>query len=98
MSSFTLEIETVSTQVLEVDSGPPGQPGPPGPGHSPFTFHQSSVASVWTVVHNLGAYPEPTILLDDSPTFPVWTDIEYVDINSFILTFPSPVSGYAHIY
>lgn len=71
--------------------------GPPGPAGGSFTYTQVAPASVWAITHNLGTYPEPVILLDGDPSTPVWTDTEYVDANTLILTFPAPVTGHAHL-
>lgn len=78
--------------------GPMGPPGPPGAdgapgtgGDSNFVFTQAVPASVWLVVHNLGKYPAPTVF--NSANDVVEGDIEYIDLNSFTVTFGAPFSG-----
>lgn len=56
-----------------------------------FYFVQSSPASSWTIVHNLGKYP--AINLIDQTGHRSWPDAEYVNLNVIVLTFPYPQSG-----
>lgn len=77
-------------------TGPQGIQGIPGvDGGSAFYFAyiQSSPASSWNVVHNLGRYPNVSFI--DVSGNVCLSDIEHVDINTVHLTFPSPVTGTA---
>lgn len=61
-----------------------------------FTYHRDVAAATWTIQHNLGAFKVPTIILDNRPGEPVWTDVELPNVNTAVLIFPSPVTGYAY--
>lgn len=84
--AFSVPAPTSGVAVVPV-AGPAGPPG------STYTYSRSTPASTWAITHNLGTFPVPTVLLDDAPTRPVWTDVEYPDANTLILTFPTPVTG-----
>jgi hypothetical protein len=56
---------------------------------------QSAPASQWTVVHNLGRYPSLVLRLTSNPGEPVYTDVDYVDSNTALVTWPSPETGWA---
>lgn len=83
----------IQLRVLPV-SGPTGPAGPSGTG---FIHHQISPGATWTITHNLGRKPVPTLLPDDSPTRPVNTDLVYPDLNTLIVEWPAPTSGYAYL-
>lgn len=108
MADLALGGTTITVKVpgpSRVTMAPPAGPrvlvvpvaGPQGSAGSSYTHTQAAPASVWTITHSLGKYPMPTILLDDDPSQPVWTDIEYTDANTLVLTFPSPVTGHAYL-
>lgn len=100
-----------TTVVVEVPGpaaitmAPPSSPGvlvvpvvgPPGAAGGSFSYTQAVPASTWTIHHNLGTRPVPVILLDTDPLAPVWTDMQYVDANTLVLTFPTPVTGRAYL-
>jgi hypothetical protein len=64
---------------------------------SRYSHHQVGAASSWPITHNLNAWPDPVVLLDSDPDSPVMTDIEYVNANTLIIVFPTPVTGWAHL-
>lgn len=86
-------------------AGPPGPQGPPGPVNGftqaqadllyrqkPSLIYPQGVASaVWTVVHNLGTYPAVTVR--DSTGAVVIAHVQYVDLNTLIVSMSYPVSG-----
>lgn len=81
--------------------GATGATGPSGPPGGSYVHTQSSASSVWTIVHNLGATYvniEPVDSAGNSFVgrydYPVVT---FVDNTTCILTFTSPVTGYASI-
>lgn len=61
-----------------------------------YSYHQTAPAATWTITHNLHSWTTPTILLDSDPDSPVLTDVAIVDGDTQVLTFPSPVTGWAH--
>lgn len=72
-----------------------GSSTPPPP--STFSHHQTTPAAQWNLDHPAGVKRHPVILLDDEPARPVYTDVEHVSDTLTILTFPNPVSGWAHL-
>lgn len=71
--------------------------GPAGPPGATYAHHQTSAASQWTVNHNLAAPREPTVLLDSAPTEPVTADVIHPDLNTTLILFPVPVTGWAYL-
>lgn len=69
-----------------------GGGGGTGSGDS-FTFTQSTPSSTWSVNHALGRYPSVTII--DSTGRLVEGDVEYVSLNSLIVTFAGAFGGTA---
>lgn len=92
---FRVEPPSTRRSVVVPMRGPAGPPGPAGSGAS-FAHHQSAAAATWTVIHSLGAHLMPVLLLDDDPDRPVYTDTETPDVNTTVLSFPSPVTGWAY--
>lgn len=81
-------------QIEVIEEGPQGIPGPPGEG---FIHNQSSPAAEWTVTHNLGRKVIPTLVLTSAPSEPVFTDVVFIDSNSFLVQWTQPESGWAFI-
>lgn len=73
--------------------GPPGPKGDKGDaGDGTYTlFSQDAPASIWTITHTLGRYPDVTIL--DSTGRVVWADVEYPSVSQVTITFASPQIG-----
>lgn len=55
-------------------------------------YEQDFVNSAqWTVHHNLGQYPNVSIL--DTGGEEVFADVQHVDINTVVVTWPAPFTG-----
>lgn len=98
------------TDGVSVIAGPPGPAGPAGeqgeqgePGVSggaaaSYVHNQSISASVWTIVHDLGYYPNVICFDRDMPPNRLESDdIQYVDINTMTVSWPFPVDGDAYL-
>ncbi len=72
-----------------------GAPGAAGTGSGSYVFIQAVAASVWTIVHNLGFYPNVTVV--DSSNRVVVGEGEYININTIQLTFVGGFSGTAYL-
>jgi hypothetical protein len=74
-----------------------GPPGPPGSATSASYVHiQTSPSSVWTVQHQLGFKPQPTVLASNGDPVYGWTP-SWPSDNTMLLTFPVAVTGSAHV-
>jgi hypothetical protein len=82
---------------LPGEVGPQGPPGPSGsaPELVSYRHFQSVVSNIWNITHNLGWYPNITVV--DSAGSVVEGEIDYVDENNLILNFSSPFSGVAYL-
>ncbi len=68
--------------------------GAPGtPGGTQYVHNQTAAASTWNVNHNLHYFPHISIIMDDATI--VVADIDHVDVNSAVITFPTPYTGKA---
>ena len=75
---------------------PEGPPGPVGPaGGEAFVFTQSTPQQVWTVDHNLGAYPNVYII--DTAGEQCEGDVNNVTLNRVTITFSAPFAGQARL-
>lgn len=74
-----------------------GQPAPTPAGTS-YSYRKLTPAAEWVINHGLGRPIEPVVLLDSDPTRPILTDIEHPSLNTSVLTFPSPTSGWAYYF
>jgi hypothetical protein len=75
--------------------GDKGDKGDPGDGTGLSFVHTQGVASdTWTVSHNLGYYPNVTVV--DSAKREVVGDVEYINTNTIQITFSSGFSGEAY--
>lgn len=84
----TSGVPTVEVGVL---SGPKGNPGPPG--GAVFEFEQTDPAMVWTVDHNLGAWPH--VIVYDAAGDEIVAHIENPTINRSTITFSAAIAGKA---
>ena len=92
----TILTEEPTIQIIELaETGPQGPPGPPGPGGNTFVFDQSVAASHWDVVHNLGFYPNVTVV--DSAGTEVEGNVVYINANELTIDFNSPFAGQAFL-
>lgn len=84
------EVEVVQI-VSDAEQGPPG---PPGVSSNASHQHTQSVASdTWTVNHNLGFRPAPSILSVGGKE--MLAEILHTSTNQFIAYFDSPTTGIA---
>lgn len=60
-----------------------------------YTHTQGVPADTWNVTHNLGYFPNVSVV--DSAESRVEGDIQYVDLNSLIITFSAAFGGKAHL-
>jgi hypothetical protein len=60
-----------------------------------YVFTQLTPASVWTIAHGLSSMPVP--IVQDSAGTTVEGNVQYVDLNTMILTFAAPFSGKAYL-
>jgi len=71
-------------------------PGPQGNAAQVFYVHnQSTSSSVWTINHNLGAYPTAVVI--DSAGTQCEGTFSYPTINQMVITFTAAFSGVAYI-
>lgn len=81
--------------------GYPGPQGPPGPGGGgsggdlSYLHDQSTPATTWVIVHNLGKYPSTTVV--DSGGSVVYGDVVHVDDTQLTISFSAGFSGRAFI-
>ena len=69
--------------------GPRGPIGPPG--GTGFSYVQTTPAASWPVIHNLGRHPYAvTLTIGTSQAF---TDLDFTDPNTVVLTFATPTAG-----
>ena len=107
---LVLEIPSRGLQGVPGPEGDPGAdstvPGPQGPAGAPgsapqaYIHDQSSASATWTVVHNLGYYPNVTVV--DSAGTKVVGSIDYTGLNTLEIRFttsggvPTPFGGKAY--
>lgn len=74
--------------------GPPGAQGIDGTPGARYSHVQGSLASIWTVPHNLGFRPNVTITTTGGQE--IWGgEILHLSSNTLTLTFDVPFAGYA---
>lgn len=74
--------------------GPQGPAGPAGGAIAPV--HQTVAAATWTIVHNLGIKPAVALFADDDPTHQTYTDVSYPDLNTVVISWPAPETGWVY--
>lgn len=100
-STLEISIEKNLTEVvISQEQGPQGIPGPAGPaGESAdavsYRHIQSVASNSWEINHNLGWYPNITVV--DSAGSVVEGEIDYVSENNLTLSFSSSFSGIAYL-
>ena len=60
-----------------------------------YIHNQGEAASVWTIHHDLNAYPSVTVV--DSAGSEVYGDVFYVNKTDITVTFSAPFSGKAYL-
>lgn len=71
--------------------GAPGATGPPGPINSGFQHTQVSPAATWSVTHTLGRYPLSCEITVAGEV--VFSDVNYPDAFTVVVTFATPQAG-----
>lgn len=79
---------------LQITGGVPGPAGTPGAGFN-YVHTQGSPAAVWTINHNLGGYPNVTLVDNAGQEFDA--EIEYASTNQIIATLAYSISGNAYL-
>lgn len=64
-------------------------------GDANYVHNQEMVSATWTVNHDLNKYPSVTIV--DSGDNVLYTEIEYIDVNTLEVRFEASTSGKAYI-
>jgi len=85
-------VESPSNTLTVTASGPPGPAGSPG---SAMAITQATAQSTWTLNHNLGFYPNVTVL--DDLGRQVITSVTYLSANTVQIAFNRPFSGIAYL-
>lgn len=93
-----VQIEEEGIRIIQT-----GTQGPPGVGFLPnriakletYVYRQDIPTSLWTINHNLDAYPSVSIV--DSTETIVIGEVEYIDRNSVVVTFNGSFSGKAYL-
>lgn len=73
------------------------RPGNVGGGGGPagLVFTQNTPAATWVITHNLGRFPQITVV--DSDGNRILPDLEYGSVNDVTLTHAEPLTGAAYI-
>jgi hypothetical protein len=79
----------IPLNITTITAGPVNQP------LVSYHFVQNIPAATWTIVHNLGWYPNVTI--QDSAGSIVEGEIAYTSVNALTVTFSSAFSGNAYL-
>lgn len=87
------ETETPVSVSSDGPQGPAGPAGPPGAAGGEIYEHVQAVASsTWVVNHDLGVYPDVTVIVDDEEIYP---GVVHNSLNQASLVFNSPRAGTA---
>lgn len=85
---------TDSSIELWYDTDEPVTGGGGGSGGT-YTHNQTSPASTWIIIHNMGFFPQVTVV--DSTGEQVEGEVDYIDANTVNVTFSSAFSGKAYL-
>jgi hypothetical protein len=72
-----------------------GDEVPPITTPTSYVHTQSSASSVWTINHNLGFIPSTELF--SSGSVEIDGDVEHVSVNQTVVTFLTPISGFARL-
>lgn len=82
---------------------PPTEPPPEEPDDTPTQNPMGLTAvrfavpsSTWTLTHNLNSRPDVLLFIDSDPGEAVITDVTYPDLNTLVVSWPSPESGWIY--
>ncbi len=105
MPLLNVDIEVPSVQIVDLtyvgvrgDTGPQGPQGPQGPaggGTASYVHDQSVPAATWTINHNLGYFPNVTVV--DSAGNQVIGQVQYISLNSMTINFNASFGGKAYL-
>lgn len=62
-----------------------------------FAHYQATPAASWMITHNLGRKPPVALFLDSDPDTVVHTDVYHPDLNTVLIEWPSPESGWVYL-
>ena len=65
--------------------------------HVKYVHTQSAVSNDWTITHNLGYFPNVTILDNENPPRIVEADIRYLNTSSVRIIMNTSMSGTAYL-
>ena len=65
--------------------------------HVKYVHTQSTVSNDWTITHNLGYFPNVTILDNENPPRIVEADIRYLNTSSVRIIMNTSMSGTAYL-
>lgn len=91
----TSDVRVGSEKTVVVGTGTVGPQGIPGAAAGTFVFTQDSPSALWTIAHELGAFPNVTVV--DTLSRQVEADIVYVDANTVTAGFANPATGQAFL-
>lgn len=92
---FTIGGPTSSPRVVVLPVR--GAPGSAGSAAGTYAHAQTTPAAEWTIVHGLGRKPDVALFLTGEPQERVYTDLAYPDLDTILVSWPSPESGEAFV-
>lgn len=60
-----------------------------------YIFAQETPAMEWIIQHNMGKYP--MVMVVDENKYQVWSEIQFIDLNTIKINFSSEITGYAFL-
>lgn len=75
--------------------GPPGPVGPPGGAMTVFVHSQVVADTTWTIVHNLGYFPN--VNLEDNTSTQIEGELNQLSVTTLQILFDVPVAGTAYL-
>jgi hypothetical protein len=79
---------------LQITGGVPGPAGAAGAGFN-YVHTQGVAADIWTINHNLGGYPNVTLVDNAGAEFE--GEVEYPSPNTIVVTLAYSISGKAYL-
>lgn len=100
-----VNVTKVENRVIVASSGVQGPIGPQGeqgdqgpqgdPGIGSYVHTQGTASNTWTIIHNLGFFPNVEII--DSAGNSVIGSYQFVNVNTITATFTDPFAGKAYL-
>jgi hypothetical protein len=87
-TAVQVQVAGSPTVVYGVAAGPAG---PMGPINAGFQWNQPTPAATWSITHTLGRYPLSCEITINGEV--VYSDVEYPDPFTVVVTFASPQAG-----